>query len=73
MKNPTLSAAVSLAKTEGDIVTQTLDALNSPSWSSGTKKSGCSSQAAMSDAYDLSKSILGAAYEAKGAVLNKKN
>ena len=66
------AAAVALEKVKGDIVTGTLDNLNKPAFGSKKKKS-CSAQTAMSDTYDLSKSVLSAAYEAKGIVVNGKS
>ena len=56
-----------MEKMKGDIVTGTLDALNSKSGSSG--KSG---KDAMSQTYEFSKSVLSAAYEAKGIAVNSK-
>lgn len=71
MKDPILAAKVSLETIKGDIVTGTLDTLNS---ANGKKsKKGYSSQAAMSDCYDLNKSVLSAAYDAKGIVVNGKS
>lgn len=65
------SAAVSAAKIEGDIVTRTLDTLNSGQFSgSGTKKS--SGTNCMSDTYHLSNSVLSSAYQSKGAVVSVK-
>lgn len=66
----TAAAAVSLERVKGDIVTQTLDKLNGPTYQSKSKKSKFSAQNAMSDTYNFSKSILSAAYEGKGSIIN---
>ncbi len=58
----TMAGAVQSARMYGDIVSGTLNALNSPLY---TGKGD-----AMSDTYDLSKSILSAAYSDKGAVMD---
>jgi len=68
-------SAISAAKTavasiNSDIVTGSLDALNKKG--SG-KKSMSSMQAAMSDTYDLTKSVVGAVYQGKGTILEKIN
>ncbi len=67
MKEQVMAATVAMEKMKGDIVTGTLDALNSKSGSSG--KSG---KDAMSQTYEFSKSVLSAAYEAKGIAVNSK-
>ena len=62
--------AVTAAKIGGEIVTQTLDTLNSDQYGGSRKGgSGISRANGMSDAYNLSKSVLSAAYQAKGAVI----
>ena len=58
------TATASLEKVKGDIVTQTLGKLNGPG---KTKKSTSS----MSDTFQLSQSVLGAAYTGKGTILDK--
>lgn len=63
------AAKASLEKIKGDVVTQTLDKLNPIG---GKKKSKQSAQTSMSDTYDLSKSVLSAAYSAKGVGINTK-
>lgn len=63
------SAATTKAKLDNEIVTQTLDTLNSSQYSGKSKKGKYSStQQAMSNTYDLSKSVLSAAYSDKGAI-----
>ncbi len=59
----TMAGAVESARMYGDIVSGTLNALNSPLY--GTSKGD-----SMSDMYDLSKSILSAAYQDKGAIMD---
>lgn len=66
------SAAVSKAKMGAEIITQTLDNLNSPTYASGKKKSKSCQQSAMSQTYDLSKSVLSAVYEGKGIGIDNK-
>ena len=63
-----VAGAAMLAKTKGDIVTQTLDKLNSPGSGGTSKKSKTGSS--MSDVYHLSKSVLSAAYEGKGTIID---
>ena len=66
----------SKAQIEGEIVSQTLDVLNSGQYSGKSKKKKKSygdMQTAMSNTYDLSKSVLSAAYEAKGAIFGGKS
>ena len=65
-------ATTALEQVKGDIVTQTLDKLNSPT-SGGKKMSKYSAQAAMSDTYNLSKSVLSSVYEGKGTILDSSN
>ena len=64
-------ASAAAAKIGGDIVTQTLDTLNSGVYSSGKGK-GAGSQEAMSHMYDFQKSVLSAAYLGKGTAIEKK-
>jgi len=59
-------AAVSLEKIKGDIVTQTLDKINSP----GTPNKAKNAQGAMSDTYNFSKSVLSSVYEGKGTIID---
>ena len=64
--------AVTAAKIEGDIVTKTLDTLNSGQFGgSGSKKS--SGVGSMSDTYNLSNAVLSAAYQPKGMIINTQN
>jgi hypothetical protein len=65
-----IAAAVSLEKVKGDVVTQTLNKLNSPSYKSKSKKAGFSAQGAMSDTYNFSRSVLSAAYQDKGSIID---
>ncbi|MDR3177296.1 MAG: hypothetical protein LBU06_12305 [Desulfovibrio sp.] len=68
MKNAADAAgAVVKAGIDRDIVTGTLNKLNK---GIGIKKSGTSAQAAVSDTYHLSRSILSAAYEGKGTLID---
>lgn len=62
---------VSKAKMDRDIITGTLDTLNSNVYGGGNKKSGSSTQAAMSNTYEFSKSVLSAAY-GKGVAITDK-
>lgn len=64
-------AAVSLEKVKGDIVTQTLDKLNETG-SCGNSKKSASAQNAISSSYDFNKSVLSAAYEGKGSIIDSK-
>ncbi|MCL1940182.1 MAG: hypothetical protein FWG04_05925 [Desulfovibrionaceae bacterium] len=64
-------AAASLQRVKGEIVTQTLDKLNSPG-SGGKAKKGKFGHGSMSDTYNLSKSVLSAAYEGKGTIIDSK-
>lgn len=59
----------SLDKVKGDIVTQTLDKLNSPG-SIGKSKNSASGMGSMSDTYNFSKSVLSAVYEGKGTIID---
>ena len=63
------------AEMDNEIVSQTLDTLNSGIYSGKPKKkkSYCATQDAMSNTYDLSKSVLSAAYESKGAIFGTKS
>jgi hypothetical protein len=63
------AGAASLQKVKGGIVTQTLDKLNSPG-SGGKSKKNKFGQNAMSDTYNFSKSVLSAAYEGKGTIID---
>ena len=68
------SAASRKARLDNEIVTQTLDNLNSSQYSGKSKKGKYSStQEAMSNTYDLSKSVLSAAYSDKGAIFGAKS
>ena len=62
-----MSAAVSKDIMNRDIITGTLDALNSSTYSGKSK--GKDSSSAMSESYDFQKSVLDAAYNDKGATL----
>lgn len=64
-------SAVAAAKIGGDIITQTLDTLNSDTYGS-TKSKKAGSQDAMSDSYHFQKSVLSAAYLGKGTAIEKK-
>ena len=64
-----VGAAVSLEKIKGDIVTQTLDKINSPG-SGGTSGKAKNAQSAMSDTYNFSKSVLSSVYEGKGTIID---
>lgn len=70
--NTLTGASIALEQVNSEIVTQTLDKLNSPT-TGGKKKSKYSAQAAMSDTYNLSKSVLSAAYEGKGTIIDNSN
>lgn len=61
---------LSLETIKGQVVTQTLDTLNSAAKKKSKNK--YSIQGAMSDTYDLSKSVLSAAYEGKGTIIDDK-
>ena len=69
------AGAMTKAELDNEIVSQTLDTLNSGVYSgkSKKKKSYRGNQDAMSNTYDLSKSVLSAAYEAKGAIFGTKS
>jgi hypothetical protein len=64
------AAAVMAAKIKGDVVTKTLDTLNSTKYSGSGKRTGVNR---MSDAYHLSKEVLSATYQGKGAVVSAKS
>lgn len=68
MKDPIIAAQVSLEKVKGDIVQGTLDAVNAKDH----KKSRSCSNDAVNESYQFNKSVLSAAYEAKGVVINDK-
>lgn len=71
MPKPIDFEAITASKIGGDIVSKTLDTLNSGQYSgSGSKK--CSGSSGMSNTYDLSKSVLSSAYSPKGAVVSAK-
>jgi hypothetical protein len=75
MDNPLIpepSGALLKAQMDSDIITQTLDTLNSRSPGKSGKKSLSSAQQGMSQTYDFSKSVLSAAYEAKGIAVTSK-
>ncbi len=69
--NPTNFLAATKAEIGGQVVSQTLDNLNSPMYAGSGKKKGNSTRAAMSNTYELSKSVLSAAYEGKGTAIDK--
>jgi len=64
-------AAISLERVKGEIVTQTLDKLNSPG-SCGKSKKNTFGKSSMSDTYNFSKSVLSAAYQGKGTIIDNK-
>lgn len=72
MKEMIAKAQMSLEKVKGEVVTQTLDKLNSPTWGDKSKKVRSSSQTGMQETYELSKNVLSAAYNAKGIGINLK-
>ncbi len=63
--------AASKAELDSQIVTQTLDNLNSPMYSGSSKCN--SARQGMSDTYDLSKSVLSAYYLGKGTAIDGKS
>jgi len=65
------AGAASLQRVKGEIVTQTLDKLNSPGSGRRSKKNKIG-QSSMSDTYNLSKSVLSAAYQGKGTIIDSK-
>lgn len=71
MKEALNAAAVSLESIKGDIVTGTLDTLNTYGGKK-KKKSKNAMQSAMSDSYDFNKTVLSAAYEGKGTIIDSK-
>ena len=64
----TVLAGTSKAMMNRDIVTGTLDTLNSNWYAGDTKKSTTSTQAAISSTYDFNKSVLSATY-GKGNII----
>ncbi|MDR1360548.1 MAG: hypothetical protein LBJ82_06155 [Deltaproteobacteria bacterium] len=66
------SGALLKAQMDSDIITQTLDTLNSKTYGKSGKKTSSATQEGMSRTYDLSKSVLSAAYEAKGIAVTLK-
>jgi len=65
------AGAISMERVKGQIVTQTLDKLNSPGMGGKSKKSKFGAGASsMSDTYNLSKSVLSAAYAGKGTIID---
>lgn len=64
-----LGAALTTEKIKGDIVTKTLDTLNS----TGTGKAKKRGMSSMSDTYNFAKDVLSAAYEAKGTIIGTKS
>lgn len=64
------SMELSLETIKGQVVTQTLDTLNATAKKKSKNKLGI--QGAMSQTYDLSKSVLSAAYEGKGTIIDDK-
>ena len=69
MNEQVMAAAVALEKIKGDIVTGTLDALNSNAPSSSGKGKGDP----VAQSYDFQKSVLSAAYSAKGVTVDSKS
>ena len=67
MKDPQIEATVALEKVKKDIVTGTLDTLNSVK----KKDKGCS-QSQTWQTYELCKSVLLSTHEAKGIVVSNK-
>ena len=67
-KDPLVTAQVSLERVKGDIVTNTLDTLNSSSKSKTNK-----SKDGVNQSYEFNKSVLDAAYDAKGILVNGKS
>lgn len=70
MDNDLKAMENSLETIKGEIVTQTLDTLNATAKKKSKNKNTI--QGAMSDTYDLSKSVLSAAYEGKGTIIDNK-
>lgn len=62
-------AAIGLEKVKGDIVTRTLDNLNNSNTGSTCKRSRSVMQNAMSDTYNLSRTVL-SAYADKGSIID---
>ena len=71
MSEELMGASVALERMKGDIVTGTLDALNSSQYSGSRKSSGASD--AMAQSYDFQQSVLSSVYSAKGAAVDKKS
>ena len=71
MENP-LDLKTTKARMDSDIITQTLDTLNNRSSGTPGKKSSSAAQEGVSQTYDFSKSVLSAAYEAKGIAVTLK-
>jgi hypothetical protein len=65
-----VAGAISMERTKGQIVTQTLDKLNTPGQGGKSKKNKFGASG-MSDTYNLSKSVLSAAYEGKGTIIDR--
>ncbi len=63
--------AVTQAELGGQIVSQTLDALNSPTYST-SKNNGAGSSQDMSDSYNFNKSVLESCYLGKGTAVDSK-
>jgi len=63
------AGAISMERVKGEIVTQTLDKLNSPRGGGKSKKNKFGASG-MSDTYNLSKAVLSAAYEGKGTIID---
>ena len=61
-----LAGTLALEQIKSDIVTGTLDKLNSPGSGKGKSSSGSS----MKDVYDFSKTVLSSYYEDKGSIIN---
>ncbi len=64
-----LANAISQSKIDSEIITGTLDKLNSTGCSA--KKCSKSSGSSMSEVYNLSKDVLSSYYEAKGSIINE--
>lgn len=71
MNEELMGAKVALERIKGDIVTGTLDALNSNQFG-GSRKSGGASDA-IAQSYEFQQSVLSSVYSAKGAAVDKKS
>ena len=66
------TGALLKARMDSEIITRTLDTLNSGSPGKSGKKTFSAAQEGISQTYDFSKSVLSAAYEAKGVAVTLK-